>query len=315
MVGAGTTWAAVPPDTRDWWLTRYVENTPEAYTEFTKEHPQSKYRDLAFYRKAVLTDLPTDYRAYLDSMGVQGKYYQQVKQQMKGLEVKYFDLLRTNPQVDNVRQYLVNFPVSERLSELKRLVDNHAELRAELLPALETAYVEAVRQNPSVATVRQYLTDFPQSQRLAEVQQVVDAQPEVKQQVQSYLEDAYIKKVQENPTADQVRDYLQNVDMPARLPELNKLLDGLPKLKRQVQPEINRAEERRERLLPDFLKKGEKEMGMLGNSRSLSSQPALTTSIAENTPAGESASPLIASPATPDNPPVSIGTRSGEQAR
>ncbi len=268
VVGSTATYAFTPADTLDWWQTRYLENTPEAYADFTKDHPQSKYRDLAYYRKALLTNLPNDYRTYLDSVGVQGRYYQQVKQQMQGLEIKYFDLLRTDPSVINVRHYLSNFSTSERLSAVKQIVENRAELRAEAMPLLENAYVESVRQNPSITTVRQYLTDFPQSQRLAEVQQAVDAHPDVKQQVQLYIEDAYIKKVQQNPTAEQVRDYLQNVEVPTRLPELNKLLEGIPKLKKQVQPEMNKAEERRERLLPGFLEEKGKEVGMLGNDPS-----------------------------------------------
>lgn len=94
MVGTTATYAFTPADTLDWWQTRYLENTPEAYADFTKEHPQSKYRDLAYYRKALLTNLPNDYRTYLDSVGVQGRYYQQVKQQMQGLEIKYFYSVR-----------------------------------------------------------------------------------------------------------------------------------------------------------------------------------------------------------------------------
>ncbi|MEO6038248.1 MAG: hypothetical protein ABIQ93_07545, partial [Saprospiraceae bacterium] len=177
----------------------------------------------------------------------------QARQQMQTLEVQYFDQLRANPRVDKVRQYLQDFPSSARLSEVKKVVDSRMELQAELLPTLETAYVEALRQNPSVALVQQYLTDFPQSQHLEEVQQAVDAHPALRQQVQSYLEDAYIKKVQENPTADQVRDYLQNISTPTQLPKLNQLLETMPQLKRQVQPEIKQAEERRERLLPEVL--------------------------------------------------------------
>ena len=182
---------------------------------------------------------------------------------MRVLEVKHLEVLRAHPDTLNVRRFLRDFPTSERLSEVKQVVESRAELRSEL-PLLETAYVEAVRQNPSVGTVRQFLTDFPKSDRLGEIQQAVDGHPKVRQQVQSSLEDAYIRKVQENPTIDQVREYLQNVSDPTRLPELNKVLDKMPQLKRQVQPEIRKAEERRERLLPGRLEIGK--IGMLENN-------------------------------------------------
>ncbi len=162
VVGSTATYALTPADTLEWWQTRYLENTPQAYQQFIREHEQSKHRT-----KAVKV--------------------------LKALEIKHLQELRTAPTSLNVRQFLLDFPSSERLSEIKQTLESHAELRDELLLVLENAYVEVVRQNTSEQTVNQFLMDFPESRRLGEVIQLVDKDPVLKRKILLNLKQAKMR--------------------------------------------------------------------------------------------------------------------------
>lgn len=195
MLGTATTWAVVPPDTRDYWIAR-AKNTPEAYDNFIQDYPHSPKREAATFRKAVLTNTPQDFRQYLKEFN-QGEYKVEVVEKLKTLELEKLQVISQNPTSENVLQFTSDFPESARFPDVKRAIETrHPELAAHLLPVLENACFTSFKIEPSSEKIRQFVTDFPKSEHLNEVVQIAkeipavfnNVQPELKTTVQKQLE-------------------------------------------------------------------------------------------------------------------------------
>ena len=136
MLGSATTWALTPPETRAWWVTRYVTDTPQAYQEYAGKFPKSKYRDEAIFRRAERMETVRAFREY-QSLYPQGKYREKVAQRLEQLEIKALQRVQTERSGSAVRQFLDDFPESPRLEEVRKTVEQKEELKRELLPAIE----------------------------------------------------------------------------------------------------------------------------------------------------------------------------------
>ena len=241
VLSAGATWAVAPAEAA-WVQTRFIQNTPEAYETYAQKYPESRHRETALFRKALTSKTVQDFRNYLNEyQGKKGKYLQEAVQQLRQMENQEIEAIRQHPTVRQVQQYLQQFPTGERLSEVKRLVTGvmTEQQRTELLPLLENAYVESLKSQPSAQKVRQYLTDFPESERLPEVARQV-VQDSVLRPAQAAVEAAILKKIEENPTAAQVQEYLQTFPEPERLEQLKTTVEQVPNLKRRFLPQLKK---------------------------------------------------------------------------
>lgn len=240
------TWLSMPAPTRDWYVARVRDNaaTYQAYIDEHKDQVAAeKYVEKATFRKAMKTERPGDYLTYLEKYKENGQYQMESRQALKDLETKQLQVIRENPTLSTVRQFLADFPESEGLSEIKQAVETRPEVAAEVLPELETAYVYAVQEDPRPQRVRQFLTDFPESQKLDEVAKTVMANPALAREVQPELEDVYLKKMEVNPTKPQVEAFLQNFPVPVHKEKLEQILEKNPQLKKEFMPKIKKAEE------------------------------------------------------------------------
>ena len=239
------TWLSMPAPTRDWYVARVRDNaaTYQAYIDEHKDQVAAeKYVEKATFRKAMKTERPGDYLTYLEKYKENGQYQMESRQALKDLETKQLQVIRENPTLSTVRQFLADFPESEGLSEIKQAVETRPEVAAEVLPELETAYVYAVQEDPRPQRVRQFLTDFPESQKLDEVAKTVMANPALAREVQPELEDVYLKKMEVNPTKPQVEAFLQNFPVPVHKEKLEQILEKNPQLKKEFMPKIGEAE-------------------------------------------------------------------------
>jgi len=244
MFGTATTWAVTPPATRDWWVAR-VKDSPEAYSEYIAKHEQAPQAENAWYRKALKTESAQDIRQYLGKYEQQGRYRTQMNQALKTMERRYWDEVRTNPDQDKVRGFLRDFPDSERLPELKKAIEAYPDKAALLLPVLEKAYLESVQQAPSEAKVRQFLQDFPQSEKLPRlIEAVQQKQPALLEKVQPVFDQALLKRAEKIGNTEAVEQYLQTITDSTRLETFKKALDQMPAIRKQVRPEIKKAGER-----------------------------------------------------------------------
>ena len=136
MLGSATTWALTPPETRAWWITRYVTDTPEAYQEYAGKFPKSKYRDEAVFRWAERLETARAFREY-QTLYPQGKYREKVAQRLEQLEIRALQRVQTERSATSVRQFLDDFPESRRLEEVRKSVEQKEELKREHLPAID----------------------------------------------------------------------------------------------------------------------------------------------------------------------------------
>ncbi len=178
-----------------------IQDTPEAYADFIKNHPDSPRLEKAYFYRAETSGRLADLRAYQEKFQNKGQYEAKVLGRIAALETKSIERIRENPDRIKIREFTADFPESERLSEVKQAVEARQENRQELMAEVESAYVSSVKANPTEIKVKAYLHDFPKHDRLNEVDEVVRAKPEIYQQVQPILEDAYLKKMEDNPHA------------------------------------------------------------------------------------------------------------------
>ena len=126
------------------------------------------------------------------------------------------------------------------------MAETRADNRAELMAAVEEAYVKATQLDPSARKVRAYLQDFPDHQRLDEVHVAVQAKPEVMAKVQSELEDAYLKKMQDAPTTKQAEEFIEKFPEPVKKEKFEEILDKKPQVKRETLIKMKKMEALRE---------------------------------------------------------------------
>ncbi|MDX1911775.1 MAG: SUMF1/EgtB/PvdO family nonheme iron enzyme [Saprospiraceae bacterium] len=246
VLAPAATWAFTPPATRDWWVANFKGST-EAFAAYIEEYAKtgSPYLEKAYFRKAETSGQLADLRTYQQQFP-QGKYRKMVVDKVYTLETKAIENIRQQPDSLKIRRFAADFPESERLSELKQVVETRSENRRELLAAVEEAYVVSIREEPTEAKVAAYLRDFPDQTRLEEVESAARANPQVFSRVQPVLEDAYLKKMENRPTEAQAEQYLQKFPDPVQRQKFEKILDKKPDLKKKAVDKIEKAKARRQ---------------------------------------------------------------------
>lgn len=263
VLAPAATWAFTPPVTRDWWVANLKDNA-DAYAEYIKEYRESgsPHLEKAFFYKADASGQLTDLRVYQQNFP-QGKYREKVVDKVALLEIKSVESIRQQPDRLKIRQFVADFPESERLAELKQAVETRAELRAELLPVVEEAYVTSVQVQPTETKVAAYLRDFPKQGRLNDVAAAAAARPEVLEKARPALEEAITRKVEVATTAAEVRKVLpalESAGSSEAAAKVEKLVEQKPQIRKQVQQQVRQSADRvrqRETATPSPSKAGE----------------------------------------------------------
>lgn len=246
VLAPAATWALTPAQTRDWWVAS-VKDSPEAYAAYIEQYEGkgSPYLEKAYFFKAERTDQLADLRSYQEKYQFQGRYASQVASRINTHEIRAVESIRNQPDASKIRQFVLDFPETERLTELKQAVETRTENRQELLAEVEDAYVAAVATRPTESKVAAYLRDFPEPKRLQEIDAAARTKPEVFSRVQPALEDAYLKKMEQNPTQIQSDQYLEKFPQPVRKTRFEKILEQKPELKKDASIKMRRLEEAR----------------------------------------------------------------------
>lgn len=237
LLGSTATWAFTPEETRDWWVASLLEDDREAYTAFLEKHPDSQYREKALFYRAERSEQLADLQEYQQEYGATGKYREKVAVRMAALETRAIDNIRQNPRRDNIRQFAADFPESNRLSEVKQAAEARADNRAELLAEVESAYINAARLHPTEQHIKNYLGDFQEHKKLADLADVVAASPSLRAKVQPDFEAAISRKVQAATNADEVREMLpvlEKMGSSNAAQKVEKMVAQNPQLKKQV---------------------------------------------------------------------------------
>ncbi|HOY08060.1 MAG TPA: SUMF1/EgtB/PvdO family nonheme iron enzyme [Saprospiraceae bacterium] len=243
ILAPSATWALTPPATRDWWVAS-VKDTAEAYAAYIEEYAPkgSPHLEKAYFYKAEETGRLADLREYQRQYR-QGKYETRVAERISTLETGSLASLRSDPDRVKIRQFVADFPESERLSELKAAVQN----RAELLPEVESAYVASIQSQPTERKVQAYLRDFPRQERLGEVAEAAASNPEVLQKTQPILDGAILKKMESAGSAEEVQrllPVLEKAGSPAAAEKLQKIMQQKPaQMRNSVQGRVQKAVE------------------------------------------------------------------------
>jgi len=244
LIPAGT-WAFAP-EIPAWVNARYVQDSPEAYTEFIEKFPDSPRQEKAYFFKAESSGQLADLRVYQQQFP-EGKFEAKVVGKIVALEIKAVQRIQAQPDALNIRQFVANFPESERLPEIKQALEARAELRVGLLPVLEEAYVASVQAKPTETKVAAYLRDFPRQERLNEVAEAAASRPEVLAKARLFLDEAITRKVEVATTADQVRQVLPALESAgdsATATKVEKLVEQKPVIRQQLRQQVRQASER-----------------------------------------------------------------------
>lgn len=145
---AVATWVLTPESTRDWWTTRYVEDSVAGYTAYMNEHPTSRYYEPAACRKVILLDTPEAYRDYLLEFP-EGPCRDAAEQALIRLESEALQAIEQAPTKAALDAFLINFPGCENLEPLYNIVDKNEALREEYLPFILQRWEECRRQDPA----------------------------------------------------------------------------------------------------------------------------------------------------------------------
>ena len=238
-----TVWAAVPDFKRDHFITRVFNDTAEGNDQFAKKYKNkpeaAAYVEEAVFRKADITEALTDLRDYQHTYHQEGRFAEKVAEKIDALEVKALTGIQQRPGIQSIRQFVTDFPESGRLPQLKQVADAHPELREEVLPVLENAYLRSLQVQPSAKKVELILRDFPQSERLPEVAAVLEERPDIAQQVQPLVDAAAAANVKNAERPDQVQavlPLLEAAGSSAGVKQVEQAVAAKPRLKARLQP-------------------------------------------------------------------------------
>ena len=127
MLAPAATWAVAPKLDRELFLATLQTNLSgdtaplDEFIQDHQENPEARpYLDKAYFRKAEKTDSLIDLRVYQREFGADGKYRLTVLQKIETKEIKAVERIQAQPNALNIRQFVVNFPESERLPEIKK---------------------------------------------------------------------------------------------------------------------------------------------------------------------------------------------------
>jgi hypothetical protein len=189
MIFGGTaSWALTPPETKDWVWARYVKDNEQTYTDFIQKYPKSTRRETAVYRKAFVAPSVQNLKRYNDDYPA-GHFKNEIQTRLQGIEFNQISEIHRNPDARKIRQFLADFPDSERLPEVKQEITKKVEFRQELMPELEKTYMETIRRKPNAPRIREFLRSFPESQKVSEIREIIRRRPDLQQAVGSDLQE------------------------------------------------------------------------------------------------------------------------------
>lgn len=243
VFGISATWAFTPAATRDWWVAS-IQDTPEAYDSYISRHPEATYAEKAYYFRAERSQRLADWRAY-EHHYPEGQFRTLVADRLNTMESNEINNIKNQPTIENVERFASDFPNSNRLTEIKAAAESRADHKDELLAAVEDAYVNSTKIQPTAEKVKDYLHDFPNATHLDEVHAAAASNPQVFAKVQPQLEDAFLKKMENNPTPAKAEEFLDKFPEPVQKEKFEKILDKRPAAKQTAIRKMRKLEETR----------------------------------------------------------------------
>lgn len=227
------TWALVP-DLPAWVNAHYIEGTPEAYAAFIAEHEESPRLEKAYYYRAETSGELADLRAYEGRFREKGAFRADVSQKIAAIEKSRVRDIQVLPNRAKIQQFAADFPETERLSDLKNAVAAAATNQPDLWSDVEDVYISSLKKAPTEAKVNAYIKDFPQQKRLDEVVAAAETRPEVFAQVQPALEEAYLTKMEQEPSPQKADAFLEKFPDPIKRDKLEKIIEKRPAMQKVV---------------------------------------------------------------------------------
>jgi hypothetical protein len=145
-------------------------------------------------------------------------------------ETAFYRKAKVAPSVQNLRAYKETFPAGSFREEV-----------VQRLQGIEQDQILEIHRNPVSKNVRQFLNDFPESDHLADIKQVVESKPELRKELLPELERTYLETIQRRPNALRIRAFLKDFPESEKLPEIKKIVDGRPELQKEARPALEKA--------------------------------------------------------------------------
>jgi formylglycine-generating enzyme required for sulfatase activity len=214
MASTTFTYAFTPAPIRDWWVASIVD-TPEAYSKYIDTHGTEKANnprvEKAYFYKAKASEKLEDLRAYQKEFGPSGVFENKVVEKIRTLEIQAVESLEKTPELNKIQRFLADFPDATQLPRVKAAVEQlPATQKTETLPVLEQAYIKSMSVDPQPQKFQQYVQDFPKLERLDEMAEVTAKHP-VLSAVQTQLDAAIVKKVENEETPERISKVLETL--------------------------------------------------------------------------------------------------------
>ncbi|MBC7775849.1 MAG: hypothetical protein H7246_10485, partial [Phycisphaerae bacterium] len=136
---------------------------------------------------------------------------------------------------------------TDSLSDLRvyqREFGTDGKYRLAVLQKIETQEIKAVqniRDQPNAQKIRQFVAKFPESERLPEIKQAVEARAENRAELMAELENAYVTSVQVQPTETKVAAYLRDFPKQERLNDVAEAVAARPEVMAKSRPALEEA--------------------------------------------------------------------------
>lgn len=244
LAGSSATWALTPDETRDWWVASIVEDNAQAYDAYIEKYPNSPHREKAYFFRAERSAQLADLRDYQERYP-RGQYQEKVATRVAALESRALERVVEQPTRNNIREFAVQFPETEKLSVVKQAAEARADKREELVSAVEEAYVVSAKARPTAKIVADYLREFPQQDSLDAVAAAAATKPEVMAKVQPELEEAYLKKMEKNLTVAKAEEFLEQFPEPVRKEQFQEVVSRKPEVKRRAATKMKQIQDLR----------------------------------------------------------------------
>jgi len=134
------------------------------------------------------------------------------------------------------KAYFRKADATDSLSDLRayqRAFGSEGKYRLEVLQKVEThekKAIQSILNQPNALKIRQFVSKFPESERLPELKQAVEARTENRTELLTALENAYVSSVQAQPTETKVAAYLRDFPKQERLNEIAEAVAAKPEL-------------------------------------------------------------------------------------
>ncbi len=173
----------------------------------------------------------------------------------------YWEALQKTPTVPTVRTFLKTFPDTRRLPDLKHMAEADTTLKKETWRDIENAWIGLLEKEHNLPSIRRFLAEFPDSERLSELKHLADSttqlHPEDKVVAMAEIETTFLQSIQREPNAPKILEFLIVFPESNRLLELKHLVDSLPKVQSDVMPVLENIFWQKLAAKPDVAKIGE----------------------------------------------------------